>query len=144
MTVKRSSGRAWSLDRWRKQMPVLLLALCTFGTGCDSGNSNNAEVSGFYQGTATTQFHTHTFTFTLLESDGTIAGDGRQVAPGRWDRALVVTGTHVHPNISLTLSPPPGGITMNFTATVSANGATLAGTISGSDFSNETLVLTRQ
>jgi hypothetical protein len=78
---------------------------------------------------------------TLTETDGTLTGSGNLSGPD-WSIAITATGTHAHPNVSMTISAQ-GYQDMNYTGTM-AGDAAITGRLNGSGFNNTGLTLNRR
>ncbi|HWP36031.1 MAG TPA: hypothetical protein VNL18_00615 [Gemmatimonadales bacterium] len=119
---------------------TLLLPLTFALAGC--GDSSSEPRTPSASGTWTGAVGSATFTLTLAEQrGGTITGAGSARATGG-AVSLTVTGTHVHPSISLTLRST-GFEDLNYTGQF-INDNTISGSLNGSGFTGETLTLVRQ
>jgi hypothetical protein len=116
---------------------LFLLPLCMMLAACgDGGTEPNPNVTGTWGG----QSGATTLTLTLIEaSDGTVTGSGNVANPQNAALALRA-GTHVFPNLSLTLAPF-GFTDVDLIGTVTAT--TIAATLNGSGFNNLAIELTR-
>ena len=96
-------------------------------------------VTGSWSGTAN-QF---TIQLTLNQQpDGTVVGGGTFVSEVGSLALTVLSGTHVFPSLSLTLGAT-GLLDTNLTGTVTSS-TTIAATLNGSGFINESINLTKQ
>lgn len=126
-----------------KLLPVLAVVLTLAACGDDdpSGPSTPAipTATGQWTGTASGI----SFSFTLSEaSNGSITGSGSASAPTGSIAMTVRSGTHAHPNISLTLGGE-GFEDANFQGAFAGDN-TITGSINGSGFNNFALTLQRQ
>lgn len=107
--------------------------------GGDAGPTGPAafDVSGQWSG----QSGSGQFTLTLNEdADGDITGGGSVSGPGG-SASLDVSGSHVGENVTLQMSSS-GFADLNYSATLD-NENRMTGTLNGSGFDGETLVLNR-
>lgn len=119
---------------------VLLLALAPVLAAC--GDSSTGPKTPSASGTWTGVMTVGTVTLTLVEQDGgTITGAGNLQGSGG-AVSVTVTGTHVHPSITLTMQST-GFKDMNYTGQF-VNDNAISGNLNGSGFNNETLTLMRQ
>ncbi|MBV26081.1 MAG: hypothetical protein CME12_08190 [Gemmatimonadetes bacterium] len=110
----------------------MMLAACG-----DGGTEPNPTVTGTWGGNN----GTITLTLTLIEAvDGTVTGSGN-LAQDQNVALAVRVGTHVFPNLSLTLAPF-GSYDLDLTGTVMST-TTIAATLNGSGYNNESIQLTR-
>lgn len=98
-----------------------------------------ATVSGTWTGTiaGTAQ----TLTMTLVENSGVVNGSGTLTGTPTGTRAQVINGTFLNGNVALTLT---SGTVQPFSYTAALNivtGSTLTGTVTGSGFAGESLVM---
>lgn len=118
---------------------AVLAVLAVPACGGDSGPTGPAafDVSGQWSGQASSGG----FTLTLNEdADGNITGGGSASGPGG-SASLDVSGSHVGENVTLQMSST-GFEDLNYSATLN-NENRMTGTLNGSGFSGETLVLNR-
>ena len=119
---------------------VLLLALAPVLAAC--GDSSTEPRTPSASGTWTGVVNGGTFTLTLAEQNGgTLTGAGSLQGSGG-AVSVTVTGTHVHPSISLTIKST-GFEDLNYTGQF-VNDNAISGNLNGSGFNNETLTLMRQ
>nr|PZN90624.1 MAG: hypothetical protein DIU52_07500 [bacterium] len=117
---------------------ALILALALAACGDSSTEPKTPSASGTWTGVVTGG----TITLTLAEqAGGTITGAG-SIQGTAGAASVTVTGTHVHPSISLTLRST-GFEDANYTGQF-VNRNTISGHLNGSGFNNVTLTLTRQ
>jgi|TARA_B100000809_G_scaffold92838_2_gene91500 hypothetical protein len=110
----------------------MMLAACG-----DGGTAPNPTVTGTWGGNSGRT----TLTLTLIEAvDGTVTGSGN-LAQDQNVALAVRVGTHAFPNLSLTLAPF-GSYDLDLTGTVMST-TTIAATLNGSGFNNESIQLTR-
>jgi hypothetical protein len=107
--------------------------------GCrkDSTGPTLPSMTGTWQGSGASQF----VTMTLSESNTHVTGSGT-ISDGVATALLAITGTHSHPQVSLTVTP--AGFTP-ITATGSHSGAdSVVAQLNGSGFSNFAMTFVRQ
>src|SRR5712692_4728174 len=115
---------------------ILGLALVA-GCGKDSTGPTLPSMAGTWQGSAMSQF----ITMTLLESNTHVTGAGT-ISDGVTTANLTITGTHSHPQVSLTVTP--AGFTP-ITLTGSFSGAdSVVAQLNGSGFSSFAMTFVRQ
>ncbi len=121
---------------------AVILALAVVFAGCRDNDLSTEARTPSASGTWTGVMTIGTMTLTLAEdAGGSITGAGNIQGSGE-GVSLTVTGTHVHPSITLTLRSS-GFQDANYTGKfVTEN--TISGSLTGSGFNNETLTLTRQ
>lgn len=97
-----------------------------------------ATVTGSWAGTDGTR----SFKMTIVENSGVVSGTGTLVHPTLGTFAAIVNGTFLSGKLNVTFS---GGFTsFAYQATLDpTNGATLSGTLTGSGFSGDALVMTK-
>jgi hypothetical protein len=78
---------------------------------------------------------------TLTETGGALSGSGHLAAPSM-SLAITATGTHAHPNVSMTIRAQ-GYEDMDYSGTMSGDAA-IVGRLNGSGFTNEGLTLNRR
>jgi len=83
------------------------------------------------------------FSVTLAQSGSTVTGSGQASGPGGAVALTVSNGTFAPPAVSLTLNAQ-GYQPMNFSGTQSQAQNQIIGSLNGSGFQNDVLVLTRQ
>ena len=112
---------------------ILLLVVACGGESDPTANEPPPPtVSGAWSGSTTFDSQAITLQLTLLESAlGVVTGSGSLSITGFAAALSVHTGTHVFPNLSLTLREP-GFDDINLTGTVSAT--SIVATITGSGF----------
>jgi hypothetical protein len=98
-------------------------------------------VTGSWSGTISRPLFPVQVSLQLAEDKGTVTGSGSFASA--LDRiAVTVRGTHTERQVALTLSST-GYYDISYAAQLAADGLTLDGTLSGSGFLGERLVLTR-
>ncbi len=115
---------------------VLLFSLAVIGCGDDASEPKIPTLDGRWSGTTSDL----TVNLTLTEDNREVTGSG--TLSGTSSIALQVDGSHVHPDVSLTLSAS-GYEDMNFTGEL-INDESVRGELRGSGFNGETLTLRKQ
>lgn len=116
--------------RMRTWGTVLVLALAA----CSDATEPERSIAGRWAGLAVGI----NFDFVVTDQAGAIRGTGTALAAAL-SLALSLEGTHVHPDVSITMSAP-GYEPINFSGTVT--GRQMSGTLNGSGFHSEQLTLT--
>lgn len=102
--------------------------------GCDSGgDESDPTVTGSWTGNANFEGSQVTLSLQLTERDQLINGSGSIQLVNTV--AVSASGTHNFPNVSLTLTST-GLEDLNFQGTLSGDGNSLSGSLSGSGFEN--------
>lgn len=115
---------------------ILGLALLA-GCGKDSTGPKGPSMAGTWNGSSTSQI----ITMTLTESNTQVQGSGT-ITNGVTTALLTISGTHTHPQVSLTVTP--GGFTpIALTGTFHGADSVVA-QLNGSGFSNFGIVFIRQ
>ncbi len=113
---------------------TLVLALALSSCGGDATGPKTPSLTGSWSGNVTEG----TVSLTLVESEaGAVTGSGNLAGVV----AVNVTGSHAHPNVSLTLAAS-GFQSANITAVMSGND-TMTGTLNGSGWVSVPITLTR-
>lgn len=118
-----------------KYATLLILAVAL--ASCKEPTAPTPTVNGSWSGTVGAQ----RITVTMGQTGATVTGSGTMTGTPRGTLAMSVTGTYAHPSLSITLSNAMVQ-PLNFTATQSAG--TLRGSLQGSGFNGETLILVKQ
>lgn len=116
-------GRRTILAVW-----MVFLAACSDSTG-----ARNPSMTGVWDGALLTV----PVVLTLSERDQQITGSGNGAS-----LAFSITGTHVHPNVSLILKATGYG-DMNFTGAFNGS-REVNGNVQGSGFTGQSLILTKR
>lgn len=116
----------------------LLGLIFLLAAGCrDATSPSSVTMTGTWEGAV----FGSTVLLTTLEQQRQISGSG-SIAGNTTSLAVSVTGTHVHPTVSLLISAV-GFSEMNYTATFVGTNE-LSGNVQGSGFTGQQLVLTRR
>lgn len=121
-------------------MSRILLALFFSMAVLGCGDASEPEIPGLdgrWSGTTSDL----TLSLTLTESDREVTGSGTMSGPSA-SIALQVDGSHVHPDVSLTMSAS-GYEDMNFTGEF-INDTSIRGELRGSGFNGDALTLRKQ
>ncbi len=118
-------------------LPLLLLLVFAAACGDSPSQPRTPSIDGAWSGSAAG------FTLNLVlasgaagvSGNGTVSGEGTSIA-------VTATGTHVHPNVALTLQAT-GFQDLNFQGQFTDDN-TINGTLNGSGFNNFALTLRRQ
>ena len=110
-----------------------------FAVGCGGDKATapavNTSATGSWTGTSSGS----TLSMVLNDNSGTVTGSGTLSASS--SIALTITGNHAGANVSLTMSAP-GYEPLNYAGTL--NDRTIIGSLNGSGFTNQSLVVTKQ
>ena len=126
----------------RSMKPTLFLLLAASLVAC-GGSETQAPppppptVSGTWTGIAGPSFQQ--LTITLVDNSGAVTGNGTIANTPTGTRALTGSGTFVNKELVMTLTSGTVA-TISIRANMSGND-TLIGTVSGSGFNNDTLIL---
>lgn len=121
----------------RKKLIPILASLLVI-VGCSDGTAPEVpSMAGSWSG----NFRGATVTFTATEDNRNIVGNGH-ISAGVESIALTISGTHVHPDVALTLTAI-GFQEMAFSGMFSSD-TQITGRLNGSGFNNEQVVLIRQ
>lgn len=122
------------MRRWAV-LPLMLATLVACG---DSTGPTIPDLTGTWSGSA----GGGDWSITISENeDGELSGSG-SVESGGESVSLTVTGSHAHPDFSMTWSSS-GVQDVNYAGTVGESGDQLNGELNGSGFSGESLTMTR-
>ena len=121
---------------------VITLALATIGAGCSDPTSPPPSFTGTWTGTTASEGVAFSISITATETNGQINGSGVFTVGSAGGLAFTVTGSHAHPQVSLTIRSS-GVQDANYSGSfTSENG--VDGTLNGSGFANLPLALQRQ
>ncbi len=119
---------------------LLLAALAALVIGCRSGTEPTPTVTGQWTGSFIAGGNGLSLTLTLQDAGGAVTGSGHLDAAGV-SIAWTATGTHVHPNVSLTLTSA-GYESVNLSGHCD-NASTISATLNGSGFVGNSITLRR-
>lgn len=120
-----------------RRLILITLTALVAACGGDSSTAPKQTVAGTWMGVTGLQ----TLTMTLVENGGVVSGTGTLTNTPTGTRAMTVAGTHTGTSLTATLSS--GTLQpVNLQATVSGNG--MSGTLTGSGFAGDPIMLTRQ
>jgi hypothetical protein len=127
----------------KRVLPVLALfaMMLVSITGCKKESNPVQPPPPSMSGNWAASAGGYTFTFTLTENNGAISGMGQQ----QWASgtlAHTITGTHVHPNVTMTFKAT-GYQDTNFQGSFT-NDNTVAGKLNGSGWVDQAISLLRQ
>jgi hypothetical protein len=118
-----------------KVLPLFLLSFIVVACS-DSSGSRTPSLTGSWGGT----LEGATVNFVATETSNSISGNGF-ISSGELSIAITLTGTHAHPNVSLTIQSS-GFEDMSFTGSFVSDDQ-IAGRVNGSGFVNTTLSINR-
>lgn len=118
------------MKRW------IMVAMVLMAAGCKSSTGPKITVAGTWAGVTNAQL----LTLTLVENSGEVSGSGTLTNTPSGTIAITVSGPFVGSTVSLALT---SGLhpAINLTGTVAGN--TMTGSLQGSGFTGNAIVLTR-
>ena len=126
------SGAIWGFI----VLQLIFFSVAAVGCGDDANEPKIPSLDGRWSGTTSDL----TLSVTLTEDERVVTGSGT-LSGSSTSIALAVDGSHVHPDVSLTMSAS-GYEDMNFTGEF-INDEAVRGELRGSGFNGETLTLSK-